>query len=432
MINNHQQEYTIDKNYIYKNPFEELKELFKENEKIKILTNPKYVQIAFQVTKELNEEDIAFLDEDLKIERDFKESKRKTTIILSLKRKPQLNQYLIEKNYFYKNIFEEIKNYLRNHDKVTIVAKTGEVGIAFRVAKELVEQGIALYDEELKLGRNFKDGQGKTKIYISLIKKPNIIEYNIKKNEDFSETIQNLRKLFEKNEKIAIVSLPGEEAIAFKAAKKLVDEGIASYDEELKIKRNFKAQKEKTKIFISLKRNTVPSKIKNNLNLISTQNNPNCDEILKKSSNLEENENISPENNNSEVCTYFKVDKELKSNDINTYDDELKIEKNIKSEKDRIKIVISPKENIKEYEIGKKSTNEKIVKNLKELFKEYDKIKIIASREKVGSAFTAIKVLCKEGISIYDEELKIKRNFKDEKVKTKIVISIRKKNKSNN
>ena len=432
MINNLQQEYTIDKNYIYKNPFEELKELFKENEKIKILTNPKYVQIAFQVAKELNEEDIAFLDEDLKIERDFKESKRKTTIILSLKRKPQLNQYLIEKNYFYKNIFEEIKNYLRNHDKVTIVAKTGEVGIAFRVAKELVEQGIALYDEELKLGRNFKDGQGKTKIYISLIKKPNIIEYNIKKNEDFSETIQNLRKLFEKNEKITIVSLSGEEAIAFKAAKKLVDEGIASYDKELKIKRNFKSQKEKTKIFISLKRNIVSSKVKNNINLISTQSNSNFDKILKKSSNLEESENISPENNNSEVCTNFKVDKELKSNDTITYDDELKIEKNIKCEKDSIKIVISPKENIKEYEIGKKSTNEKIVKNLKELFKEYDKIKIIASREKVGSAFFAVKVLYKEGIAIYDEELKIKRNFNDEKVKTKIVISIRKKNKSNN
>ena len=153
---------------------------------------------------------------------------------------------------------------------------------------------------------------------------------------------------------------------------------------------------------------------------------------MKKSSNLEESENISPENNNSEVCTNFKVDKELKSNDTITYDDELKIEKNIKCEKDPIKIVISPKENIKEYEIGKKSNNKKIVKNLKELFKEYDKIKIIAYREKVGSAFTAVKVLCKEGIAIYDEELKIKRNFKDEKVRTKIVISIRKKIKSNN
>ena len=80
MINNLQQEYIIDKNYIYKNPFEELKELFKENEKIKILTNPKYVQIAFQIAKELNKEDIAFLDEDLKIERDFKESKREIEI----------------------------------------------------------------------------------------------------------------------------------------------------------------------------------------------------------------------------------------------------------------------------------------------------------------------------------------------------------------
>jgi hypothetical protein len=52
-----------------------------------------------------------------------------------------------------------LKNYFKSHDKVTLAAKTGEVGIAFKVAKELVSQGIAIYDEELKLGRNFKEGQ---------------------------------------------------------------------------------------------------------------------------------------------------------------------------------------------------------------------------------------------------------------------------------
>ena len=188
-MNTLQKEYTIDSNYIYKNPFEELKELFKENEKIKLITNPKYVQIAFQVAKELNEENIASLDEDLKVERNFKESKRKTTIILSLKRKQQLNEFFIEKNYFYKNIFEEIKKYLKNHDKITLKAKREEVGMAFKVAKELVEQGIALYDEELKIGRNFKAGKEKTEIYISL-----------KKNLVFKNTtlkkMKNLQKLF--------------------------------------------------------------------------------------------------------------------------------------------------------------------------------------------------------------------------------------------
>lgn len=44
MINTLPKEYTIDKNYIYKNTFEDLKELLKENEKIKLITYPKYVQ----------------------------------------------------------------------------------------------------------------------------------------------------------------------------------------------------------------------------------------------------------------------------------------------------------------------------------------------------------------------------------------------------
>ena len=425
-------EYTIDKNYIYKNPFEDLKELFKENEKIKLITNPKYVQIAFQVAKELNEENIATFDEELKIERDFKDSKRKTKIILSLKRKQQLNEYFIEKNYFYKNIFEEVKNYLKNHDKVTITAKREEVGMAFKVAKELVEKGIALYDEELKIERNFKAGQGKTKIYISLKKKPYIQEYHIKKNEESSEIIQNMRQLFKKNEKITMVALPGEIPTAFKASKKLIDEGIAQYDEELKIERNFKAEKGKTKAFISLKRRPVPepSKNKMNINTISIQKNTDYDEIIKKSINLfEKNEKINLEVKSSEVGTAFKVAQELNNKGISTYDDELKIERNFKDDKGKTKIVISLKKKakIKEYEIGKKCTNEKIVKDIKELFKEYDKIILVALKEKVGSAFTACKVLCEEGIAMYDDELKIKRNLKEGIGSTKACISIRKK-----
>ena len=49
--------------------------------------------------------------------------------------------------------------------------KTGEVGIAFEVAKELISQGIVEYDEELKLSRNYKAGKGNTQVYISLRKK---------------------------------------------------------------------------------------------------------------------------------------------------------------------------------------------------------------------------------------------------------------------
>ena len=153
-------EYIIDRNYIYKNLFEEIKDLLEENEKIKIVTFPKYVPIAFQVAKELNEEGIALYDEELKIERITKEGRMKTKIYLPIKKKPEYNHYVIGKDHFYKNIFEDLKFYLKNHDKVTIAAKSGEVGLAFRVAKELVNQGIAMYDEELKLGRNLKEGQG--------------------------------------------------------------------------------------------------------------------------------------------------------------------------------------------------------------------------------------------------------------------------------
>ena len=163
-------EYIIDKNYIYKNLFQELKELLKANEKIKIISSPKYVPIAFQVAKELYSEGLSTYDEALKIERDFKE--RKTKIYITLKRKAKIFEYLIGEEYFYKNIFTEIESYLNTNDKVTIAAKPGEVSVAFKVAKELVKKGIACYDEELKLSRNFKE-RGHTKVLISLKKRNN-------------------------------------------------------------------------------------------------------------------------------------------------------------------------------------------------------------------------------------------------------------------
>ena len=50
------------------------------------------------------------------------------------------------------------------------------------------------------------------------------------------------------------------------------------------------------------------------------------------------------------------------------------------------------------------------------------------SVDKVGDTFTAIKVLNEEGIAMLDEELKIERNFKED-IKTKILISVKKKDK---
>ena len=164
-------QYIIDKNYFYKNPFEEIKELLKENEKIKLVVLPQYVPYGFQFAKELNENGLVTFDEELKIERDFKEGKRKTKIYISIKRKLDTNEFFFGKDHFHKNIFENIKNYLKNHEKVKIVEKTGEVGIAFEVAKELISQGIVEYDEELKLSRNYKAGKGNTQVYISLRKK---------------------------------------------------------------------------------------------------------------------------------------------------------------------------------------------------------------------------------------------------------------------
>ena len=92
-------EYIIDKNYINKNIFQDLKELLKENEKIQIVTSPKYVPIAFQVAKELNIQGLSTYDEELKVERDFTSQKRKTNISIAIKRKPKMLEYLIGKDF---------------------------------------------------------------------------------------------------------------------------------------------------------------------------------------------------------------------------------------------------------------------------------------------------------------------------------------------
>ena len=282
-------EYIIDKNYIYKNLFQELKELLKTNEKIKITTSPKYVPIAFQVAKELYSEGLSTYDEALKIERDFKQ--RKTKIYITLKRKAKIFEYLIGEEYFYKNIFTEIESYLNTNDKVTIAAKPGEVGIAFRVAKELVKKGIACYDEELKLSRNFKEG-GHTKVFISLkkrnksdhkgvsniniIKKDNykisdnkntdknekkeaIKELLIENKTSFGEIVGSIRDLLKESNKIKVVTNNKNIGIAFKAVEDLVKKKEISYDEELVVKRenvNGKG-KGKAKIYISIKKSFI-------------------------------------------------------------------------------------------------------------------------------------------------------------------------------
>ena len=398
-----------------------------------LVTIPKYVPIAFKVAKELNDEGIALYDEELKVERNFKEGKTTTKICISLKKKPEYNEYLIDKNHFYRNIFEELKNYLKNHDKVTIAAKTGEVGIAFRVAKELVSQGIALYDEELRLGRNFKAGQGNTQVFISLKKKPLIHEYPIKKNAESSEIFQDMKELFTKHDKITMSVLPGEVPSAFKAAKKLIDTGIASYDEELKIRRNFKAIKGKTKAFISLKKKPVPPKV-NTIKTIVVQKDSDHDVIVQNVTDLlNKEEKINLVAKTSEIGAAFKIAEELYKRGISTYDKEIKIERNFKEGKGNTRALISLKKKEKaiEYEIGN-STHEKIIKDIRELLKNHNKIKLVALMDRVGAGFTAAKVLYDEGIVIYDEELQIKRNFKEGKGKTKAFISIKKKNKVNN
>ena len=354
----------------------------------------------------------------------------KTKIYLSIKKKPEY--YAIGKSYFYKNIFEDLKNYLKNHDKVKIAAQNGEVGLAFRVAEELVSQGIAMYDEELKLGRNFKEGQGKTKVFISLKKKPIVKEYIIKKNAESSEIFNDMKELFTKNEKITMTALPGDVASAFKAAKKLIDQHIAIYDEELKIKANFKAGKGKTKAFISLKRRPLPSKINtiSTINTIVVKKDADQNEIIKNATDLlEKNKKINLAAKTSEVGNAFRIAEELNKKGIGTYDDEIKIERNFKEGQGKTQILISLKQKEKtiEYMIGKNASHEKTMKDIRTLLKENNKIKLVTLMDKVGFGFTMAKALYDEGIVTYDEELKIKRNFKEGKGKTKAFISLRKK-----
>ena len=421
MISSNSLEYIIDKNYIYKNPFDEIKELLKENEKIKLVVLPQYVPYGFQLAKELNENGLATYDEELKIERNFKEGKRKTKIYISIKRKSDTNEFFFGKEHYHKNIFENIKNYLKNHEKVKIVAKTGEVGIAFKVAKELVSQGIAEYDEELKLSRNYKAGKGNTQVYISLRKKPEIKEYLIKKNDEFSEIVEDIKELLKNNDKIAMIAFPAEVDTAFKAAQKLVDEGLAINDDELRITKNIKDQKGKIIIKISSKKGIQVSKP--NINTISIQKNSSYDNIIKKDVDLlQKNSKLNLETQTTEIA------EELHNNRIDTYNNQLKIERNIRDGNGKTEslILIKDKGNIKEYEIEKNMTNEKIVKDIKELLKDYDKIELVALTDRVGSAFTAAKVLHDKGIATFDEELKIKRNFKEGKGKTKAFISLKK------
>ena len=280
-------EYIIDKKHIYKNTYQELKDLLKENEKIHIVTSPEYVPYAFQVAKALYSEGLSTYDQDLKIERDFKSSKLKTKIYISIKRKPKIFEYLIGKEYFHKNIFTEIKNYLDKNNKVTIVAKTEEVGIAFKVANELVKKGIAYYDEELKLHRNFKEGQGNTKVIISLKKRAKIksdkkepqkdvsnlkiiqtqnsniinhsqkkekVEIEIKKDSSYEKIVSNIRDLLNGYNKIKLIANKDNVGLAFTAVEALIKKKEITYDEELYVKHEIQEGKGRAKIFISIKK----------------------------------------------------------------------------------------------------------------------------------------------------------------------------------
>lgn len=278
-------EYIIDKNYINKNTFQDLKDLLKVHEKIKITTSPKYVSIAFQVTKELNIQGLSTYDDELKVERDFTNQKRKTYISITIKRKPKIFEYLIGKDYFYKNIYTEIKSHLNIHNKVTIVAKPGEVGIAFKVANQLVKEGSAIYDEELKLDRNFKEGQGSTKVYISLKKRnkkinkeieinnnniidvkkineeSNIIinensnELIVEKNCSYDRLMENIKNKFDKNNnRIILIANKDNISTVFNVIKTLKEKKKVIFEEELNVKHEIKKGKGRAKIYISIRK----------------------------------------------------------------------------------------------------------------------------------------------------------------------------------
>ena len=356
-------EYIIDKNNIYKDNFFEIKQLLKYNEKIKLVTSPSYVPIAFKLAEELNEERIATYDEELKTERFKENNKYKTKIYLSIKRIPKQKEFFIDNNYFVKNLFEQIKNYLKQHDKAKIIAESGEVCNAFQVAKQLVEKGIALYDEELQLSRNFKAGKGKTKVIISLKRRNK--EYIINKNSDINKNINEIKDLIKKDEKINIITSPKQVSNTFAITQKLINDGIALFDEETKIKRNFKSNKNKTKIIISLKRKNTTKKPINNINTLNN--------IEKKTEKSEKNNII------------------IKKDDNN----------------------FSKKE------------SETIIDDVKKLLKENEIVTFKVLKEQIALPFKIAQILVKEGYANYNN-LKIGQNFK-EKGKTKILISINKK-----
>ena len=77
--------------------------------------------------------------------------------------------------------------------------------------------------------------------------------------------------------------------------------------------------------------------------------------------------------------------------------------------------------------IRKNISYEKIIKDIKELFKENNHINLIARMNLVGATFNIVHILNKEGIITFGDELKIKRNFKSRQERTKIFISIKKK-----
>ena len=164
------------------------------------------------------------------------------------------------------------------------MSKPGEVSIAFKVANQLVKEGIAIYDEELKLERNFKEGQGSTKVYISLKKRDkkinkeikennNIIdvkknneENNIIINEDSKELIigkncshnklvDNIKEEFGKNiNKIILIANKDNVSTVFKVIKTLKEKKEAIYDEELNVKHEIRKGKGRAKIYISIKK----------------------------------------------------------------------------------------------------------------------------------------------------------------------------------
>ena len=65
------------------------------------------------------------------------------------------------------------------------------------------------------------------------------------------------------------------------------------------------------------------------------------------------------------------------------------------------------------------------------MLKKNSKIRLVTLMRNVGKAFMAIKILYDEGLIQLDDELKIRRNLKEKNPKTKVLISIRKKNKLN-